>query len=81
MSEVPQFIPGIIAGWYGISVLQAFTGRYRMYDPSTPRFQMAAFESRDHMVYIISDMPKQQNRDLKRAMAPQLKSYLSKLEG
>jgi anti-sigma factor (TIGR02949 family) len=52
-----------------------------IYDSSTPRFQMAAFESRDHMVYIISDMPKQQNSDLMRAMAPQLKSYLSKLEG
>jgi hypothetical protein len=32
------------------------------------------------MVYVISDMPNQQNMDLMRAMAPQLRTYLSKLE-
>jgi hypothetical protein len=51
-----------------------------IYSSSTQRFQMAAFESRDYMVYVISDMPNQQNMDLMRAMAPQLRTYLSKLE-
>ncbi len=52
-----------------------------IYSSSTQRFQMAAFESREYAVYIISDMPKEQNMELMRAMAPQLETYLDKLQG
>ncbi len=52
-----------------------------IYSASTQRFQLAAFESRDYMVYVISDMPEERNMELMRAMAPQLQTYLDKLEG
>ena len=52
-----------------------------IYSASTQRFQIAAFESRDYMVYVISDMPQDRNMELMRAMAPQLETYLDKLEG
>jgi hypothetical protein len=52
-----------------------------IYSSSTQRFQAAAFETRDHLVYVISDMPGGRNLELMRAMAPALNTYLSKLEG
>lgn len=52
-----------------------------IYSSSTQRFQVAAFESRDYLVYVISDLPAQQNMQLMRAMAPSLENYLDKLEG
>jgi len=51
-----------------------------IYRSDVQRFQIAAFESRDHMVYVISDLPAQQNMELMRAMAPALKTYLGNLE-
>jgi len=51
-----------------------------IYSSSTQRFQTAAFDSRDFLVYVISDLPAQQNMNLMRAMAPELKTYLNKLE-
>jgi hypothetical protein len=51
-----------------------------IYESSVQRFQIAAFESRDHMLYVISDMPGQQNTELMQAMAPALKTFLGKLE-
>jgi anti-sigma factor (TIGR02949 family) len=52
-----------------------------IYGASTQRFQLAAFETRDYAVYVISDMPQERNMELMRAMAPQLEAYLDKLEG
>ncbi|HYL78072.1 MAG TPA: zf-HC2 domain-containing protein [Bryobacteraceae bacterium] len=51
-----------------------------IYRAGVQRFQMAAFESRDHLVYVISDLPQEKNTELMRAMAPALSSYLSELE-
>ena len=51
-----------------------------MYQAGAQRFQMTAFETRDHLVYVISDMGKQQNTDMMLALAPQVKDFLSKLE-
>jgi hypothetical protein len=45
------------------------------------RFHIAAFDTRDHMVYVISDASEQQNGEIMRAMAPGLRDYLNKLEG
>jgi hypothetical protein len=44
------------------------------------RFQISAFETRDYLVYLISDLPEQQNTNIMIAMAPQVAAVLSKLE-
>lgn len=49
-------------------------------EASVQRFQIAAFQTHDHMVYIISDAPRQQNLAMMQAMAPSLRAYLTKLE-
>lgn len=51
-----------------------------MYQAGVQRFQMSAFETRDYLVYFISDMSKQQNTDMMLALAPQVKDFLNKLE-
>jgi hypothetical protein len=51
-----------------------------MYQSSVQRFQMTAFETRDYLVYFISDLPRQQNTDLMLALGPQVKDFLKKLE-
>jgi anti-sigma factor (TIGR02949 family) len=51
-----------------------------IYRSGVQRFQIAAFESGAHLVYVISDLPQQQNLQLIRAMAPAVKAFLQKLE-
>jgi hypothetical protein len=51
-----------------------------MYQSSVQRFQMTAFETRDYLVYFISDLPKQRNTDLMLALGPQVRDFLKKLE-
>ena len=51
-----------------------------MYQSDVQRFQMTAFETRDHLVYFISDLPKQQNTTFMLALAPQVKAFLAKAE-
>ena len=51
-----------------------------MYQSSVQRFQMTAFETRDYLVYFISDLPKQQNTDLMLALGPRVKDFLTRLE-
>ncbi len=50
------------------------------YQAGVQNFQIATFESRDHLVYFISDLPKDQNMQQMLAMAPAIKEYLKKLE-
>jgi len=47
-----------------------------MYQSSVQRFQMTAFETRDYLVYFISDLPKQQNTELMLALGPKVKDFL-----
>lgn len=51
-----------------------------MYQTGVQRFQMTAFETRDYLVYFISDLGKQQNTDLMLALGPKVKDFLTKLE-
>jgi len=51
-----------------------------MYQTGVQRFQMTAFETRDYLVYFISDLGKQQNTDLMLALGPRVKDFLQKLE-
>jgi hypothetical protein len=52
-----------------------------VYSTGVQRFQIAAMESRDHLVYFISDLPGTQNMELMRAMVPALKQILEKAQG
>jgi len=51
-----------------------------MYQTGVQRFQMTAFETRDYLVYFISDFSKEKNSDMMLALAPQVKALLAKLE-
>jgi hypothetical protein len=51
-----------------------------MYQSGVQRFQMTAFETKDYLVYFVSDLSKQQNTDLILALGPQVKDFLAKLE-
>ena len=51
-----------------------------MYSAGVQHFQIASFESRDHLVYLISDLPKDQNMGHLLAMAPAVKGLLAKIE-
>lgn len=51
-----------------------------VYQSEAQRFQIASFESNEFLVYVISDLSKERNIELMRAMAPSLKVYLAKLE-
>jgi hypothetical protein len=51
-----------------------------IYRAGVQRFEMAAIESRDFLVYFVSDLPRQQNTDMMTAMSPQVNEFLQKLE-
>ena len=51
-----------------------------MYQSSVQRFQMTAFETRDYLVYFVSDLPKQQNTELMLALGPKVKDFLVSAE-
>jgi anti-sigma factor (TIGR02949 family) len=42
------------------------------------KFQVAAFESRDYLVYTVSDLPRQANLDILTAVAPALEKFLNR---
>ena len=44
------------------------------------RFQIAAFESRDHLVYVVSDLGEERNSQMMRVLAPGVREQLRKLE-
>ncbi len=52
-----------------------------VYQAGVQRFQMASFESRDYLVYFISDLSREKNAEMMVAMAGSVKAYLAKLEG
>ena len=49
------------------------------YQQGTGNFQIAGFESGSHLVYVISDLPREQNRQVMMAMAGDLKRALPAL--
>ena len=52
-----------------------------MYTSTTDRFQVAAMETTNHMVYFISDLSASENSQLMVAMASEIKVILENLEG
>jgi hypothetical protein len=51
-----------------------------MYQSGVQRFQVTAFETRDYLVYFISDLGKKQNTEMMLALAPRVKEFLAKQE-
>ena len=52
-----------------------------MYTSSVQRFNIAAFETRDSLIYVISDLSAEKNSHMMLAMAPALKRFLQLREG
>jgi hypothetical protein len=65
---VEEIIPALVQG--GIPVYRA----------GVQRFEIAAFESSEHLAYVISDMSQGRNMELMLAMASEVKGLLTKLE-
>ena len=52
-----------------------------VYGAATDRYQIAAFETRDHLAYVVSDLPATQNLELMADLAPAVSEFLARLEG
>jgi hypothetical protein len=52
-----------------------------MYNAGVQGYQMTGFESRDHLAYVISNMPSGENTRIAAAMAPVVKATLARIEG
>jgi hypothetical protein len=50
------------------------------YRAGVQQFQLASFESRDHLVYFISDLSEQRNLEIMVALGPQVKELLRRVE-
>jgi hypothetical protein len=51
-----------------------------IYQSGVQRFQIAGFESRDHLAYVVSDLNQQGNLQLMARLAPTVKNFLENLE-
>ena len=51
-----------------------------IYQAGVQRFAMTAFESRDYLVYFVSDLPQENNSQMMLSMAPAVKDFLKALE-
>jgi hypothetical protein len=51
-----------------------------MYQSGVQRFQLTAFETRDYLVYFISDLGKQRNADFMVVLGPKVRDFLRKEE-
>jgi hypothetical protein len=51
-----------------------------MYETGVQRFQVSAFETRDYLVYFISDLAQEKNSGMMLALAPQIRDLLKKQE-
>jgi anti-sigma factor (TIGR02949 family) len=56
-------------------------GGLPVYHDNVQRFDITGFETRDHLVYLISDVPATDNRRLMMALAPGIGRYLANLKG
>jgi len=56
-------------------------GGLPIYHDDVQRFDITGFETRSHLVYLVSDVAAKDNRQLMIALAPSVAGYLAKLEG
>jgi hypothetical protein len=59
---------------------QILQGGLPVYQSGVQHYAIAGFETRDHLAYLVSDMPAKGNTDLMLAMVPKLREYLARLE-
>jgi len=52
-----------------------------VYRTGVQHFEIAGFESRDHLVYVVSDLPPQKNVGILTALAPAVRDLLNKGKG
>jgi hypothetical protein len=52
-----------------------------VYEAGAQRFQIAAFETSAHLVYVISDSSREKNTQMLLAMAPRIATVLQRVEG
>ena len=52
-----------------------------MYDAAVQSLQMTGFETRDHLVYVVSNMPSRENLQIASGIAPVVKKILTRIEG
>ena len=76
---VAKKIPGESFDTEGLLPALAQSG-LSIYRAGVQRFEIASFESRDHLIYFISDLPKEENMGHLLAMAPAVKQVLAKIE-
>jgi hypothetical protein len=51
-----------------------------VYRAGVQRFEIASFESRDHLVYFVSDLGRQPNMEMMLALAPRVREFLAARE-
>ena len=51
-----------------------------IYQSNVQRFGIEAFETRDHLVYLVSDLPLEKNRAVLQALAPTVSNFLKGIE-
>ena len=51
-----------------------------VYQSNVQRFAMTSFETRDYLVYLISDVPSKENTELMLAMDTDIRNFLQQLE-
>lgn len=62
-------------------LLPALTsGGIPVYRSAAERFEIAGFETRDHLAFVVSDLPQKRNLEVMTAIAPQINEHLRKLE-
>lgn len=66
--QTGPFLPSLVRS--GIPIYQA----------GVQRFALHAIESRDHLVYVVSDLPGQTNEEMMVALSAPVKEYLAKIE-
>jgi hypothetical protein len=52
-----------------------------MYAAGVEQYRIAAFESRDHLIYTVSEMPQDRNVQWMAALMPSLQQFLKQMEG
>ncbi|MEO7142694.1 MAG: hypothetical protein ABI165_04250 [Bryobacteraceae bacterium] len=58
---------------------ESFDVRSFIHQAGVQRFQIAAFQNQDFLVYFISDLPQPENTDMMLALAPAVNKYLTAL--
>jgi hypothetical protein len=60
---------------------EGFAARRSMYTAGVQSYQVAGFETRDHLVYVVSRLPASGNRRIAAALAPAVREVLARIEG